>query len=370
MTPFPMESTDAAFIPADAVLGTREHPFTASQATTAQFMHKRVLCSTVQQVAQVRLAAGLAVDWDTWAGALARLLLWAPAGWYESEEWDAPRRWPAPTPEWLLLAGKGAPFRRRADIPHKVLVAVAKAIEAAKVAGPSVLSPAGLARVLNVTAAFRREHKLWALGAVDATKAELRAQSRRLSAARKAADRTRKAIARRAAGKATRSEYLDRAALRREACALAGISQRTFGRRSPAEQAALLAAVSEARGASPSTPHNIIGDSCEGRTDFGHCAAPAVAPPQSGARHADSSILIPATPSAEKPALRQSRAGSAAKDAGRVPGEQRPRPPLFEICRIPRPPRLGVNVDGLRSRLGMAAVADWSSRQARQPGAP
>ncbi|CAJ0866643.1 hypothetical protein AMST5_01879 [freshwater sediment metagenome] len=257
--PFDMEDTGPEpmgwnDIPADAVLGTREHPFTASQATAAQLMPKRKLCSHAQRVAQIRVAAGLAVDWDTWAGVVARLRQWLAPGWYQSEDWTAPQRWPDLTPESLLLGGKGAPFKRRADIPPKVLAVVAKAIEAAKVAGPSVLSPTGVARALNVTAAFRREHGLTGLGAMDATKEELRRRSSTRSPAaaerRRNARRAKKAAQRQEAGRLTRAEYLDRATLVREACDLAGISRFTFRRRDEAEKERLLQAALVARATS------------------------------------------------------------------------------------------------------------------------
>ena len=78
--PFP-PFYDCDELPGDAVEGTREFPFTACAATAACFMHKRVLCSHAQHVAKIRLAAGLAVDWDVWAYTLARLRQCArPAG--------------------------------------------------------------------------------------------------------------------------------------------------------------------------------------------------------------------------------------------------------------------------------------------------
>ncbi len=234
----------------------RPEIFRASNATAAQFLWRRVRCSQIQKIVRLRHEAGETVDWRAWAAILTSERLWLHAGVYRHEDWRRSQSWPAANAATALLYGRNAPFERREAVPETIWQAVEEGVATGIEAGHQALSASVIARRLGVSAAFRREHRLWMIGATDKSRTELRDESRELATerqrARRQADRDRKQAQRRAAGMSSRDDYLDAAALRREAIALAGMSERTFKRRSPAEREKLLEAARDARGNGPS----------------------------------------------------------------------------------------------------------------------
>ena len=183
---------------------SRPNIFRASNETAAQFLWRRVRCSQIQKIARIRHEAGEPVDWRAFAFVLTTERLWLRAGVYRHDDWRRGQSWPATNAATCLLYGRNAPFACRDDVPDAIWQAVEEGVAAGLATGHAALSATDIAHQLDVTSAFRREHRLWMVGATDKSRSELREESRLLATerqrARRQADRDRKQAHRRAAG--------------------------------------------------------------------------------------------------------------------------------------------------------------------------
>lgn len=167
----------------------RPEIITASNSTAAMFMWRRVRCSQIQKVARIRHEAGEAIDWAAFAFTATTERLWLRAGHYRSDDWKRTQSWPAANTATFLLYGRNAPFQRREDVPEHVWAMVEESVARGLACGHETLSPTAIAVRLGVTAAFRREHRLWMIGACDKSRHELREESKALAAERQRARR-------------------------------------------------------------------------------------------------------------------------------------------------------------------------------------
>jgi hypothetical protein len=189
-----------------------------------------------------------AFPWAEWADAAGNESLFLESGVYKVK--GERQTWAAASPECVLCYGKNRPFHTPAEVPKHILTEVRKGVARAhaRAAGRRVMfTGADLGNKVGMTWELRDELKAWHIWPAGATQEYLDEARKERARQKRASDKERRMTNRRNAGIKPRAEYLEQAALRREACELAGISDKTFQRRSQSARDELLTAARAAR---------------------------------------------------------------------------------------------------------------------------
>jgi hypothetical protein len=293
----------------------------------------RLRRAQLQKVARYRRDDS-ALQWANWSELVVNESLFLQAGAYRV---DGERQtWAAASAETALCYGKNAPFETVAEVPPWILTqcqaGAARAI--ARANGRRIrLSGADLGNRLGMTWDMREELKAWLIWPAGATENDLAERRKQRASDRRAYLREAKMKERRARGAVSRADYLDEAALRREACALAEISDRTFKRRSPEDKERLLEAARAARRAS---------GPCQSTRQYRHCTVDGVGTRAADNRPVAKIFVFPDRPriSPNDPAFHDkiaaflaTKAEGGASSAPPIPADDQP-PPSEEIARL------------------------------------
>lgn len=219
---------------------------TLSAAKAAQFMCVRQRRSQLQKIAR-HYRDDHTFNWRECIRLIINEPLFLAPGCYLVR--GRREKWAAANVAAALCFGLHAPFSSLTEVPPEILAQCEEGASEALVDGKGRrirYDGAYMGDALCMTSNVRDHLKCWQIWPAGWTRADLDARCRERAKERRqrnrATDRDRKAAERRAKGSVPRDEYLAPAALRRLACKIAGITERTFYRRSEVEKAELLEA--------------------------------------------------------------------------------------------------------------------------------